>query len=109
MNVAVYFLIGIAAVVLFFVLIAVFGSSGRGSTESERRTSGDPMRISEYIGYGFVLMLVGGGMIGGALAVKEDWGIGLMIVGIVAAATGQIFLLVGIVAKGVQVGNWWSD
>ena len=106
MNVAVYFLIGIAAVALFFILIAVFGS---GREPAEPRPSGSPMRISEYIGYGFVLMLVGGGLIGGALVVKEDWGIGLMIGGIVAATTGQIFLLVGIVAKGVQVGNWWSE
>lgn len=108
MSVATYFLIGIGALILIFALIVVFGS-GRSSAEPERRTSGSLMRISEYIGYGFILLLAGGGLIGGALLVKEDWGIGLMIGGIVAAATGQIFLLVGIVAKGVQVGNWWSE
>jgi hypothetical protein len=107
-NVAVYFLIGIGVVVLLFVLIAVFG--GRGESRApEPQRSRDPMRISEYIGYGFILMLAGGGLIGAALAIKNDVSVFLMPVGIVLATIGQIFLLVGIVAKGVQVGNWWSE
>lgn len=71
----------------------------------QRRAQPSAFPSSAYIGVGFFALVVGLIMLSFGMADGGDGGTFVAFLGAVAAIVGQIMVAIGVIAKGVKLGN----